>query len=75
MSDKRLQFNHHRVEHEGNVWNIDGKYDPQTNTLKVYRVYGDVTQPEVLDEALQILADDIGTMERRGPGRPKAVRA
>ena len=36
-TDKRVSLLHHRVEHEGNVWNIDGEYDPATRTLKVFR--------------------------------------
>lgn len=60
LADKRTTLNHHRIEHEGTVWNLDGKYDPATKTLKVYRVYGDVTKPELLMEALQLQADALG---------------
>lgn len=59
-TDKRVSLLHHRVEHEGNVWNIDGKYDPATRTLKVYRIHGDVTQPELLHEALEVLTNELG---------------
>jgi hypothetical protein len=60
MADKRVTLNHHRVEHEGIVWNIDAKFDPATNTLKVYRVHGDVTQTKLLKEALEILTNELG---------------
>jgi hypothetical protein len=58
--DTRIVFNRHRIEHEGTSWIIDGKADPKTGTLKIYRVEGDVTKPERLKEALQALADSVG---------------
>lgn len=59
-TDKRIQFLHHRIEREGTVWFIDGKYDPVTQKLKVYRVHGDVTQPQLLNEALEIFTNVVG---------------
>jgi hypothetical protein len=58
--DKRVSLNHHRIEHEGEVWNIDGKFDPATKTLKVYRVHGDVTKVALLKDALEILTNELG---------------
>ncbi len=52
MKDQRTQYNHARIEHEGNVWHIDAKYDPKTKKLRVYRVYGDITNQALLDEAI-----------------------
>jgi hypothetical protein len=77
-TDKRLTLNNHRVEHEGNVWHVDAKFDTATNTLRVYRVYGDITQPAVLNDALQALADATGLQAQQGPrkrGRPRVQRS
>ena len=69
-ADKRLTLNHFRIEHEGVVWNVDAKFNPAASILKVYRVYGDITQPELLDEALQLLADEMGMKAQDGPRKP-----
>ena len=58
--DKRVDLKDYRIEHEGIVWTIDGKWDRATKQLKVYRVHGDVTQPELLKEALEILTNELG---------------
>lgn len=63
--DSRKQYTHHRIEHEGNVWHIDGKYNPDTKVLKVYKVYGDVTNPELLNEALEAFANAEGMRYER----------
>ena len=52
--DTRLSFNYQRIEHEGNVWHIDAKLDPTTNKLKVYRVYGDITNQTLVNEAINL---------------------
>jgi hypothetical protein len=59
-TDKRTTLNSYRLEHEGEVWYIDGKFDPATKTLKVYRVNGDVTKQALLNEALEILTNELG---------------
>ena len=53
--DKRKTLKNVRVEANGNCAFIDGKYDPDTNTLKVYRYHGDIT---IRDEAIQNYAID-----------------
>ena len=58
-TDKRVSLLHHRVEQRQRL-DIDGKYDPATRTLKVYRIHGDVTQPELLHEALEVLTNELG---------------
>ena len=57
-TDQRITYANARVEHEGHVWHIDGKSDPDMKILKVYRVHGDVSNPNLLREALQSFADD-----------------
>jgi hypothetical protein len=42
----------------GTRWHIDAKRF--NNDLRVYRVYGDVTKPEELHDALQLAADALG---------------
>ena len=58
--DNRKQFIDQRVEHEGNVWHFDGKYDPATKVLKVYAVRGDVTNPEAFNEAMEQFTNATG---------------
>lgn len=57
MKDNRKTYNNQKVEANGNVARFDGKYDPATKTLKVYRYYGDIT---ILEEAMQNFAIDNG---------------
>lgn len=56
-SDKRISYNHHRIEHEGSVWHIDAKYDLGASKLKVYHVYGDVSDKALLDDAIRLFMD------------------
>ena len=57
--DKRIVIKDHVVEHEGKRWTIRAKADPRTKTLKVYDVYGDVSDLKLLREALQSFADSL----------------
>lgn len=41
--DNRKVYKQKRIEVDGNVITFDGKYNPDTNTLKIYRMYGDVS--------------------------------
>lgn len=52
VKDKRQTYIHHRIEHEGNVWNIDAKLDPDAGRLIVYRIYGDITNKDGFDAAI-----------------------
>jgi hypothetical protein len=47
--DKRIVFKDERVVTDSNTWVFDGKYDPATGKLKVYRVNGDITTGEHKD--------------------------
>lgn len=49
-----------RIEHEGQHWDIQYKIFPDVGELRVYRVMGDVTKPELLREALQVFAGEQG---------------
>lgn len=60
QKDNRVVFKDHRLAYEGQVWTINGKADPKTGQLKIYRIEGDVTKPALLREALQSLADSVG---------------
>ena len=59
-----VAIRHKRLEHEGVVWNIDGKIrysaDGQHGVLTVYRVYGDATKPTLLKDALNLYASTLG---------------
>lgn len=48
--DNRKVYKNQRLEANGNCAFFDGKYDPQTDTLKVYRYYGSVN---IMAEAFQ----------------------
>ena len=48
--DTRKVYRNQRIEVNGNVVTFDGKFSPDTNTLKVYRMHGDV---RLFDEAIQ----------------------
>lgn len=48
--DLRKVYTKEPIKLEGNTVHFDGKYDPATKTLKVYRYYGDITLKE---QALQ----------------------
>lgn len=51
--DLRVTFDNQEIEIDGTVVRFDGKYNPITDTLKVYRFYGDITLRE---QALQDFA-------------------
>ena len=57
MKDNRITYNDQAVEVNGNTIRFDGKGDPETKTLKVYRYRGDIT---MRDEAMQNFALDNG---------------
>jgi hypothetical protein len=73
MKDNRRIYNHQRIEGKSNVWHVDAKLDPAKKSVKVYRVYGDVNDPEGLDEALtaffkaELERIDSGVQRKRGP--------
>lgn len=50
MKDLRKVYTNQPIQLEGNTVHFDGKYNPETKTLKVYRYYGDITLRE---QALQ----------------------
>jgi hypothetical protein len=52
VKDTRLTYNFERIEHDGGVWHVDAKLDPAKKMVKVYRVYGDVTNRTKLDTAI-----------------------
>lgn len=51
--DNRIVYKNKKIAVNGNTVSFDGKYNPDKKTLRVYRVYGDVT---LHDEALQNFA-------------------
>lgn len=55
-----IQRQRERVTHEGRVWWVTYKIFPEARELRVYRVEGDVSQPDVLREGLQAFADERG---------------
>jgi hypothetical protein len=58
--DPRISFVRHRLAYGGNVWFVTAKADPRTKTLKVTRIEGDITNNDLLCEALQSLANEAG---------------
>lgn len=46
MKDKRIVYKNKKIEVDGNVVFFDGKYNPDTDTLKVYRYHGDINLRE-----------------------------
>ena len=48
--DTRKVYKNHRIEITGNVITFDGKLNPTSNTLKIYRLNGDVSR---FDEAIE----------------------
>ncbi len=48
--DNRKVYNGEEIKVNGNIVRFDGKYSPDNNTLKVYKMYGDVS---LFDEAIQ----------------------
>lgn len=60
-------FNHRRVEHDGKVWHFDGKvWPPKGNRkglLKVYRIYGDITDMAGFKEAVDALVTQFEFMQ------------
>lgn len=62
-TDQRKIFTHKRLVTEcGTVFHFDGKYDPARGRLKVYRVYGDVTRPDDIDDALHTFTQGLGLL-------------
>ena len=55
--DNRTAFNGQRIECNGNVVSFDGKWNPTTRTLKVYRYYGDIT---IMEQAIAEFCIDRG---------------
>jgi len=50
MKDDRKTYRQERIEVNGTCVHFDGKYSPSANTLRVYRMFGDIT---LFDEAIQ----------------------
>ncbi len=50
MKDNRKTYRNKQIEVNGTVVHFDGKFSPATDTLKIYRIYGDVS---LFDEAIQ----------------------
>lgn len=50
MKDNRKVLKNQKVELEGTFITFDGKFNPATNTLKVYKLQGDVT---LFEQAIQ----------------------
>jgi hypothetical protein len=48
--DSRVAFDGVRIENEGVVWYVSGKWDGKI--IKVNRLIGDVTKPKLLEDAL-----------------------
>lgn len=48
--DNRTVYNNEKIEVNGTNVTFDGKYSPGNNTLKIYRMHGDVS---LFDEAIQ----------------------
>lgn len=65
--DKLDQLATRRVEHEGNVWNIDCKMIG--DRLKIYRVHGDINRMgDLLDGiALELAARELNLMIEQEP--------
>ena len=55
MKDNRKSFTHQRIVTSNNdVLHFDGKFNPDTKTMKVYRMYGDVRAFDAAYEAIGI---------------------
>jgi hypothetical protein len=53
--DLRKTYTHQRIVTANNdVFNFDGKFDPATKTMKVYRIYGDINKKQEVYEAIGI---------------------
>lgn len=48
--DNRKTLKDEKIEVNGTSVTFDGKYDPDTNSLKIYRMHGNVS---LFDEAIQ----------------------
>ncbi|HET8963758.1 MAG TPA: hypothetical protein VFM99_07670 [Chitinophagales bacterium] len=48
--DNRKVYNNEKIEVNGTNVTFDGKYYPDNNTIKIYRMYGNVA---LFDEAIQ----------------------
>jgi len=48
--DNRKVYQNQKIEVNGTNVTFDGKYSPDNNTLKIYRMYGDV---RLFEEAIQ----------------------
>lgn len=56
-------MNHDRIQTDRSTWAFDSKqFDTE---LRVYRVYGDVTDQEALEEAVERLAEKYGCTRAR----------
>ena len=49
-SDTRKTYNNEPIRLQDNVIHFDGKLNPETNELKIYRLRGDI---RLFDEAIQ----------------------
>lgn len=52
IRDRRRVFDFQKIQTDSNTWHIDGRYNPDRNELKIYRVHGDITRMEKLREAV-----------------------
>lgn len=55
--DNRITYTNQPIEVNGTVVHFDGKLNPETKELRVYKIHGDVT---LFDEALQNFCLDNG---------------
>lgn len=65
MSDKRKTLTNVKVEVNGTCIHFDGKFDPETNQLKIYEMRGDVS---LFGEAIQNYAIDNKIEKVLSPG-------
>lgn len=58
--DNRKTFSHHHLITEtGLAFQFDGKFDPATGKLKVYRVFGNINRIEEIKDRLQTFCEEL----------------
>lgn len=55
VKDTRKVYTYQEIAVNGTVVHFDGKYNPETDTLKVYRMHGDI---RLFNEALMNFCTD-----------------
>lgn len=56
--DNRVVYNYHPINAFGNVWNFDGKGDPEKKELKIYRFFGSITDTHIGEAICGFMIDN-----------------